>query len=406
MGMSNPRPLSPEFLETLLNMHESDILDFKREQYPFERASKNEKGELIKDILAFANAWKTTDAHILIGVKEVAGCRACVLGVTQHIDDAKFQQLVNLKTNVPIKFAYIAVEIDEKQVGVLRIEKVQRRPVFLKEDFGKLKKGDVYLRRGSSTDVAGPEEIARMGAASFMTIDSAPSIELGFGIPSERKTFGSSIEVFPRVFVDPPRLSANEVTEAMKTMMAGLESGVLEQVRQQKTLSSTIQHSLFPKPTPKELREYYQEVALLVPVGLYVRNIGEVVAQDVRAEISLPIVDGLEVVEEQDHPRNRPSSNSFIVNNHNFMISQNLTLTRTTEKLLFEANFGKIQPQAEAWLYDLFYISSDRLLEVEMSARIFADNLPRPIDTLLKIQVSPTEMEYDPKEWEHLEEEE
>ena len=48
--------MNAEFLEALLNEDENPALDFKREQYPFERAPDDEKSELLKDILAFANA--------------------------------------------------------------------------------------------------------------------------------------------------------------------------------------------------------------------------------------------------------------------------------------------------------------------------------------------------------------
>jgi hypothetical protein len=52
----------------LLFEAEGAELDFKREQYSFEGADDRVKSELLKDILAFANAWRRTDAYILIGV--------------------------------------------------------------------------------------------------------------------------------------------------------------------------------------------------------------------------------------------------------------------------------------------------------------------------------------------------
>ena len=36
-------------------MEEGPTLDFKREQYRFDKASDEDKSELLKDILAFAN---------------------------------------------------------------------------------------------------------------------------------------------------------------------------------------------------------------------------------------------------------------------------------------------------------------------------------------------------------------
>ncbi len=43
-------------------------------------------------------------------------------------------------------------------------------------DFGKLKKNAVYIRRGSSTEVADPDEVAKMGALSIReTLRDLPS---------------------------------------------------------------------------------------------------------------------------------------------------------------------------------------------------------------------------------------
>ena len=51
--------------EALLFEEESETLDFKRDQYRFDNATDEEKSELLKDILAFANAWRRADAYIL-----------------------------------------------------------------------------------------------------------------------------------------------------------------------------------------------------------------------------------------------------------------------------------------------------------------------------------------------------
>ena len=52
-------------LTALLHRSESETLDFKSKQYPF--SSDEEKSELLKDVLAFGNAWKDSDGYILIG---------------------------------------------------------------------------------------------------------------------------------------------------------------------------------------------------------------------------------------------------------------------------------------------------------------------------------------------------
>lgn len=100
-------------IEELLNEDESSSLDFKRDQYTFDKATDDQKNELLKDILAFSNSWRRTDAYILIGVEEIKGGRSKVVGVSNHIDDANLQQLVNKKTQRPVNFSYEAFHSKE-----------------------------------------------------------------------------------------------------------------------------------------------------------------------------------------------------------------------------------------------------------------------------------------------------
>src|SRR4051794_8375989 len=101
-----------QLFEELLYQEEGSSLDFKRDQYPFAGKTDEQKSELLKDILAFANSWRQGDAYILIGVDEVKGGRSIPVGISSHahIDDASLQQFVNHKTNRPISFSYKAFQ--------------------------------------------------------------------------------------------------------------------------------------------------------------------------------------------------------------------------------------------------------------------------------------------------------
>jgi predicted HTH transcriptional regulator len=151
--------ISKELIEQLLWEEESPILDFKSRQYPFANASDDEKSELLKDILAFSNAHRRDDAFILIGVKSLPGGRSQVVGVSEQLDDAHVQQFINSKTQRPLTFTYKAIDIDGLPIAVLHIPK-QKRPFYATSQFGKVNKGAVYVRRGSSTAIALPDEIA------------------------------------------------------------------------------------------------------------------------------------------------------------------------------------------------------------------------------------------------------
>jgi hypothetical protein len=57
LGMDSANQMN---LSALLQRSEGDTLDFKRNNYQFRNATEDEKSELLKDILALANAWKAT----------------------------------------------------------------------------------------------------------------------------------------------------------------------------------------------------------------------------------------------------------------------------------------------------------------------------------------------------------
>jgi hypothetical protein len=154
--------MNDSLMEQLLHEGESSSLDYKRNQYPFVGATDDDKSELLKDILAFANGWRHTEAYILIGVEEVAGGRSTVLGVSHHISENDLQQFVNVKTNRPVTFSYTAYPFEGKQVGVITIPQ-QDRPIYLTKNYGKLTKHVVYYRLGTTMAIASPDEIARMG---------------------------------------------------------------------------------------------------------------------------------------------------------------------------------------------------------------------------------------------------
>ena len=157
-------PFNGEMLEALLDMDEGPTLDFKREQYPFEKETAEVKSELLKDILAMVNANRYKTAYILVGVEEVKGGRSNVVGVDRHWEDASLHQFVNGKTNRAAEFSYTPFQVNDKKIGVFRIS-IQDRPVYASKNYGRVGANTVYVRDGSSTAVANPDDIADMGRA-------------------------------------------------------------------------------------------------------------------------------------------------------------------------------------------------------------------------------------------------
>ena len=172
--------MDDNLIESLLYRSEDPSVDYKSEQYVFSKQdlpedglSKQEKtawletkkSELLKDVLAMANAWREGPAHILLGFKENKPHQPTLVGLdpSKLYDDAQFQQFIGSKVNAPLHFKYAVREYQGRPIGLITIER-QQRPFYATTDYGSVAKNVVYVRRGSSTAIAEPQEIAAMGA--------------------------------------------------------------------------------------------------------------------------------------------------------------------------------------------------------------------------------------------------
>lgn len=133
---------------------ENAHLDFKREQYPIGKGTK--RNELIKDVMAMANNPSNEDKFIVIGIEEANGNKQ-VYSITQLIDDAQYQQLVNSNVEPVINFEYKAYDYQGSRLAYFRIYNNTDRPYLFKKELNGIdnkleyKKGEGYIRRGTST---------------------------------------------------------------------------------------------------------------------------------------------------------------------------------------------------------------------------------------------------------------
>jgi len=104
-------------IDILLYGEEGVDLDFKRDQYKFTRASDAEKGELLKDILAFANSWRRSDAFILIGIKEVQGVKAKLSVYQRSLMTPKYNNLSTVRPKNQLFFLTAILILKIKSLG-------------------------------------------------------------------------------------------------------------------------------------------------------------------------------------------------------------------------------------------------------------------------------------------------
>jgi hypothetical protein len=367
--------IDPALIDILLYGEEGVDLDFKRDQYKFTKASDEEKGELLKDILAFANSWRRSDAFILIGVKEVKGGKSEVIGTTEKLDDAQIQQFVNSKVQKPITFSYRNLDFKKMHIGVIHIP-IQNRPFYLKKDFGNLKKETVYIKRGSSTDVAKLDEISKMGAATFLSEDRYPVLEIYFADKKNREILPNTLSTFSLVLKtarqkDIPDYKGNQRRPAWG-------------------YSFDLEHTN---------SEYYRELTkfttlhrLISPVNFAIKNSGATVANDVRVEIKIQDPKNImKALDEYDMPK-VPKPSYSPLHDINYRVqgigtSHDLTVKRVSNYWLIETGVEKVQPQSTAWIESCLYIGALETVEFCIETSIYSDNLPEPTTKKLLIKI-------------------
>ena len=375
-------------IESLLYESEGPTLDFKRDQYVFAKASEEEKSELLKDILGFANCWRRTDAFILIGVEEVQGGQSVIVGITEHLADHSLQQFVNNLTNRPVQFGYDACEIDGKQIGIIRIE-LQRRPIFLKRDYGKLKKGLVYVRRGSSTDhskPADPDEIALMGNANHLESKEA-SLTIEFASPSTELSLGMHLQ-WTGEFCEMP--DADDIPTLDDTpSVVHLPGGRRIQMPSLSNLD----------PMNRLNEDYYHDFAnyeflrrLTKEIRLVVTNSGDRPANDVQIEIVVPKGNRIGVLDSSDIPT-KPTEREHHIShallrkikpNPPFRKSGHVDIETNDERMKILVTCGNIQPGRKVWT-ETFFMGVTKSGEIEINGCLYAANLSKPQDFSLKI---------------------
>lgn len=369
--------------ERLLYEEENVTLDFKSKQYHFAKATEDEKSELLKDILGFANAWRRSAAFILIGVEDVRGGRGKVIGIpqTDHLDDHSIQQFVNNLTNQPIRFHYEAFGFEGKQVGIFMIEE-QTRPIYLKKDYGKLQKEKVYIRRGSSTDPTKPaslDEIAQMRVGSGQ---SAAKLLIEFAHVEMDDALGTEIS-WDAEFCKMPE----------KEMIPDLSD-----LQQRYPIANVA--SIFSRPIGmnedffRELADYEFARRLFRPIRLVVRNIGQVAASHVRVELKVLLDIGVMLVDESDRPELPKRRTNFLLSpvfrSTPLAVRQSpggVSIDKNDQRFWIEIDCGDLQPGRQVWS-DVFYIGKVESGTFSLSGLLFADNLPQPKEVALTSSVT------------------
>ncbi|OAD42193.1 AlbA family DNA-binding domain-containing protein [Polaribacter atrinae] len=125
--------------------NENTELDFKAIQY-----QKVKFQDLLKDLMSMANAKTDANKYIIVGVKLLGNGNRDILGITEDfIDEATYQQLIHNNIEPELNFSYVSYQFQNKTLGVFKIFDSIDRPYMMKKDYGKLKIGEAFIRKGS-----------------------------------------------------------------------------------------------------------------------------------------------------------------------------------------------------------------------------------------------------------------
>ena len=150
-------------LEKLLSYEEGSNLDFKRE---IDLASKKGKADFLVEVLGLANA-PSKPAYLVIGVDNKT--RKAV-SMPANFTEERVQQVLAEYCRPPIHCIFEVHPYKRKRVGVLTILGTNR-PYALKTEIGyqddngkqhKISDKQIFVRRGSTGDIATPDEIVEM----------------------------------------------------------------------------------------------------------------------------------------------------------------------------------------------------------------------------------------------------
>ena len=356
--------MNDELLTALRYKSEGTDIDFKSAQYRFIGGSDDEKSEMLKDILAMANAWRDGPGYVLLGFKDQRPHPAGVVGISDSIDDAKLQQFVNSKVKPKLTFRYEEHLYEGKTVGVITIPK-QKRPFFLANPYGKLKNNIAYVRRGSSTDEAEPTEIAAMALADSGRGEML--VDLSVLTPDN--------EPLPDIFA----LRYLRFTEKLPDYESPRQSlGPFEMV-----IRSPMWHD--NRDFWREYAEYARVNAALIETKFVLRNRSEVQLSNAKLEVIVESLDGqgFEMLAGADLPEEPDSQWSPILG----VRSLPEVLERREARLVVDdggvtpichVRFGSLLPGEEGQSSDTLAIIPLGPGKLRLHFRILAGELPAP----------------------------
>lgn len=377
--------------------NENSSLDFKAIQY-----KKEMYESFLKDIMSLANSMSKDDKYIITGVKHKTNGERDLLGISEiFVDDATYQQLVDANIEPHIDFSYLPYEYNGKIFGVFQIKECTNPPYMMKKDYGNLKIGDSYIRKGSFQ-----KRLTRKDIDNHQAILKNKDISKDINISLSEDEIVHEIKLEMNKILLPSEITKKRIEEIIIQKEQELrENPILGKIflpvlpstyntsyenRDLPTLRSNLEKI---SKTFEEQDKYYLNEETAHKLNVFLHNNSNEFLEDTSIEILIPCSDKYIV---RDSIFREPYSTQPIINTAPRIASWselNYPKVETKEniyKIYREIGNVKHKLPVEALKVPLrIVISSDtNELEIEINVKVFAKNIENPIHQKLRINLT------------------
>ncbi|MEO6963939.1 MAG: ATP-binding protein [Puia sp.] len=372
---------------------ENTYLDFKMIEY-----NKEQNPSFLKDVLTMANANIEGEWFIIIGVKLFPDGEREIAGVPSLTDAATYQQLVADNIENELSISYESFCIDDKQIGVFTISQCGDRPFMMKKDSGSLRKGDIWIRKGTSQRRADGKDLDRMIAGKLAGTYFEGEISARFS--DSKKDFISL--PFAKKLLYPSEEKHAEILKAIELKKRESREPSVHELSLSKIAGQLALGEFNYKPievlekdatTVKKDYEkndlYYLYETRACKFNLELLNEGDQYLEDVSVEISIPRMDGLNLAE-QVHT-NPSGSLAMIASGPDIRTLKYPKILLGDDQYKIMVCIGDLRHHIPSTVFPvplrIVFTSALAGFTIPVRSRIFAKNVQTWIDKELKIVV-------------------
>ncbi len=375
--------------------NEHSGLDFKAIQY-----TKEKYEDFIKDIMSMANSDIGEEGYIIIGIKLKNSTERVIKEISKEdfIDSATYQQIISENIEPDIHIEYSPYIYESKYLGILKINQCNDQPYMMKKDFGKLKKGDCFIRKGSFQSKMTRQDFDKVCAKRFKENNFKDKIQIYFSESGESQEIELPTIGKLEYPSDVHRENIKRIIQIKKTSLAA--SSVLSEKPLQlfgevpyeemsiKELEEALKNLVYKY---RDDNNYYLFELKSHKVNITLMNLGDKYIEDASILVNISETDGL-LISEEIYPK--PSHSSFMPSRLNINPSNSLNYPRVENKetsICIYAKIGNIRHliPVNAFAEPIRILLGDKLVGrvVHLNCKLFGKNLKEPYETILKIKV-------------------